>query len=280
MQTRKQFIANSSLFTAGTLLFPSLINGGTKKVGNPGVQLYTFRTEMATDARGTLRKIAELGIKQIETARSNKGHYYGLTPKEMKQACKELGMTLRSGHVHIDDKWKKTMDEAAESGQEYIICSTMPTNGQTADNYKKVAETFNKAGEDCKKLNLKFGYHNHEYEFESDKGEVLYDVLLNNTDAGLVHMELDLGWVIVAGKDPLDYFRNYKGRFPLWHLKDMDMVKKQSTEFGKGGLDIVNMLKHGKESGMKYFFIEQEEYTSTPFESMKENMDYLAKLDL
>jgi sugar phosphate isomerase/epimerase len=189
-------------------------------------------------------------------------------------------MTLRSGHVHIDDNWKRTMDEAAESGQEYIICSTMPSNGQTADNYKKVAETFNKAGEACKKLDLKFGYHNHEYEFETGNGEVLYDILLKNTDAALVHMELDLGWVIAAGKDPLDYFRNYKGRFPLWHLKDMDIKKNQSTEFGKGGLNIANMLKHGKQSGMKYFFIEQEEYTSTPFESMRQNMDYLAKLDL
>ena len=154
----------------------------------------------------------------------------------------------------------------------------MPTTGQTTDNYKKVAEAFNKAGTDCKKLNLKFGYHNHEYEFEADKGEVLYDVLLKNTDPSLVHMELDLGWVIVAGKDPLHYFQNFKGRFPLWHLKDMDLGKKHSTEFGKGGLDIVQMLKHRKQSGMKYFFVEQEEYTTGPFESMKENMDYLAKL--
>jgi sugar phosphate isomerase/epimerase len=268
------------LVTAGTLLFPSLIKGATNEIKDPGVQLYTFRSEMAADARGTLRRIADLGIKQIESARSSKGHYYGLTPKEMKQTCKELGMTLRSGHVHIDDKWKQTMDEAAESGQEYVICSTMPTNGQTTDNYKKVADTFNKAGEECKALGLKFGYHNHEYEFEADKGQVLYDVLLSNTEAELVHMELDLGWVTVAGKDPLEYFRNHKGRFPLWHLKDMDMIKKQSTEFGKGGLNITEMLKHGKDSGMKYFFIEQEEYESTPFESMKENMNYLAKLKL
>ena len=106
----------------------------------------------------------------------------------------------------------------------------------------------------------------------------MYDVLLKNTDPSLVHMELDLGWVIVAGKDPLDYFSNFKGRFPLWHLKDMDLVKKHSTEFGKGGLDIKKMLRNGKQSGMKYFFVEQEEYASTPFESMRQNMDYLAKL--
>jgi len=279
MQTRRDFLIDTGYLAIGSTLLSSFV-GTPKKVKNTGVQLYTFRKEMMADAKGTLQRIASLGIKQIESARSEKGHYYGLTPKEMKQACSDLEMTLRSGHVHLDGKWQQTLNEAAESGQEYVICSTMPTNGQTTDNYKKVAEAFNKAGEACKKLNLKFGYHNHEYEFESDKGQVLYDVLVNNTDSGLVHMELDLGWVIVAGKDPLDYFRNYKGRFPLWHLKDMDMVKKQSTEFGKGGLDIVQMLKHSKQSGMKYFFVEQEEYTSTPFESMKENMEYLAKLKI
>jgi sugar phosphate isomerase/epimerase len=277
MQTRRDFLMNTGAFALGSMLLPSVADS-SKKVKNTGLQLYTFRKEMLADAKGTLQRIASLGIKQIESARSDKGHYYGLSPKEMKQTCADLGMTLRSGHVHIDDKWQQTINEAAESGQEYVICSTMPTSGQTADNYKKVAEAFNKAGEECKKMQLKFGYHNHEYEFESDKGKVLYDVLLDNTEAGLVHMEMDLGWVIVGGKNPLDYFSRYQGRFPLWHLKDMDMTKKQSTEFGKGGLNIIQMLKHSKQAGMKYFFVEQEEYASTPFESMKENMDYLAKL--
>ncbi|MGZ8557532.1 MAG: sugar phosphate isomerase/epimerase family protein [Chitinophagaceae bacterium] len=276
MKTRRDFLKTTGALTIGSLLLKNM--PAPEKFKNVGIQLYTFRKEMAADATGTLKQIASLGIKQIESARSEKGNYYGLTAKEMKKVCGDLGMTLRSGHVHVDSKFPQTINDAAEAGQEYLICSTMPTNGQTVDNYKRVAESFNKSGEECKKMNVKFGYHNHEYEFESDKGQVLYDVLLNNTDADLVHMELDLGWVIVTGKDPIDYFKNFKGRFPLWHLKDMDMVKKQSTEFGKGSLNIAQMLKNGKESGMKYFFVEQEEYANTPFESMKENMDYLAKL--
>ena len=278
MKSRRNFLIDTGTIAAGAFLVPSFLND-SKKVKNTGVQLYTFRKEMLADTIGTLQKIDVLGIKQIESAGSAKGYYYGLSPKEMKQVCNDFGMTLRSGHVHVDDKWKQTMEDAAASGQEYLICSSMPTEGQTIDNYKKVAEVFNKAGEDCKKLNIKFGYHNHEYEFESEKGQVLYDVLLDNTEAALVNMELDLGWVIVAGKNPLDYFKKYKGRFPLWHLKDMNVAEKHSTEFGKGSLDIVQMLKHSKDSGMKYFFVEQEEYASTPFESMKENMDYLAKLN-
>lgn len=281
MQTRRDFIWSVTGMAASGLLFPHLTKDKEMmagKVRNIGVQLYTFRKEMAADARGTLAQIAALGIKQIETARSDKGHYYGLSPKEMKQACRDLGMTLRSGHVHVDNKWQQTMNEAAESGQEYLICSTMPTSGQTADNYKKVAEAFNKAGAECKKLGIKFGYHNHEYEFESENGKILYDILLDNTEPDLVHMELDLGWVIVAGKDPLDYFTNYPGRFPLWHLKDMDIAKKHSVEFGKGQLKIAAILEQRKQSGLKYLFIEQEEYASSPIESMRENMEYLQKM--
>ena len=260
-------------------MLPSFVESG-KKIKNIGIQLYTFREAMMADAMGTLEKIASLGFKRIETARSDKGHYYGLTPEQMKSTCKGLGMELTSGHVHLDDAWQQTMEEAVSAGQEYVICSTMPTKGQTVDNYKAVAEAFNKAGEACKKLNLKFGYHNHAYEFESENGHVLYDVLLEHTDPGLVHMELDLGWVIVGGKDPLDYFEKYSGRFPLWHLKDMDMAEKQSTEFGKGGLDILAMLQHQKASGVKHIFVEQEEYASTPYESMKYNMGYLDRLKI
>lgn len=276
MITRKEFLWQSGSLAAASIVLPTACTfglGGANK--EFGIQLYTFRDDMARDAIGTLRKISEIGIKKIETARSSKGHYYGLGPKEMKSVCEDLGMRLVSGHVHLDSQWEKTIEEATISGQEYLICSTMPSDGQTVSNYQKVADAFNKAGEACRKAGLKFGYHNHEYEFSSEDGNVLYDVLLANTDPDLVHMELDLGWVVVAGKDPLDYFNRFEGRFPLWHLKDMNMREKVSTEFGKGGLDIGLMLQNQKKSGVKHIFIEQEEYANNPLESMKHNMDFL-----
>lgn len=275
MNTRREFLLKSGLLTAGTILLPSCAFATNTAETQYGVQLYTFRDAMAKDAKGTLEKIAAIGLKKIESARSKDGHYYGLSPKEMKNTCDALGMKLTSGHVALDDKFETTMQEAVESGQEYLICSSMPSRGQTVDNYKAVAEQFNKAGEACNKLGLKFGYHNHAYEFEAENGEVLYDVLMDNTQADLVHMELDLGWVIVADKDPLDYFKKYPGRFPLWHLKDMNMTKKESTEFGKGGLDISKMMANQEASGVRHIFIEQEEYASTPLESMTHNMKFL-----
>jgi len=279
MKTRRQFLQQTGAAALGSMFLPSLdLLIDKKRVKNTGIQLYTFRKELLADATGTLKQIAGLGFKQIESARSDKGEYYGLTPKEMKQTCSDLGMTLRSGHVHVDDKWKQTIDEAVESGQEYMICSSLPMKGQTIDNYKKAAESFNKCGEDCKKVNIKFGYHNHDAEFEQENGKILYDVLLENTDPVLVHMEMDLGWAVFAGKDPVAYFNKYPGRFPLWHLKDMDMVKKHSTEFGKGILDIKKMLDNEKKAGMKYIFVEQEEYTNNAYDSMKEDMEYLKKM--
>ncbi len=277
MKTRRTFLSQSGTLAIGTMLLPSL-GFAIKSDQKFGVQLYSFRDAMAKDAKATLKKIAAIGIKEIESARSDKGLYYGLSAKDMKTACEDLGMQLTSGHVALDDDFQNTMEQAVASGQKYVICSSLPSKGQTVDNYKKVAEQFNTAGEACKTLGLKFGYHNHEYEFESDNGTVLYDVLMDNTDEDLVHMELDLGWVVVAGKDPLDYFNKYPGRFPLWHLKDMNMDKKESTEFGKGGVDIAAMMAHQKESGVKHIYIEQEEYASTPFESMKENMAFLKNI--
>ena len=279
MKTRRDFLKKTGTFAAGSILLPAFVKT-TKKVDNIGIQLYSVRKEMLADAKGTLQQLAALGVKQIESAGSEKGYYYGLQPKEMKNICTGLGMTLSSGHIHLDDKWPQTMEDAVASGQQYLICSSMPTQGQTVDNYKRAAAAFNNAGEDCKKLNIKFGYHNHDFEFEKENGQVLYDVLLDNTDPNLVYMELDLGWVIVTSNNPLDYFKKHPGRFPLWHLKDMDLQKKHSVEFGKGSLPILEILQHSDQSGMKYFYVEQEEYVHSAMESLKEDMDYLTKLKL
>ena len=277
MKTRRDFLKLTGGLAAGAVLLPTLASA--KKVKNVGIQLYSVRKEMLADAVGTLKALAKIGYKELESARSEKGNYYGLQPKEIKKIAGDLGMTVRSGHVHVDKDFQRSIDAAAEVGQSYLVCSSLPSNGQTVDNYKKVSETFTKAAEECKKSKIIFGYHNHEYEFEKENGQVLYDVLLDNTDPKLVTMELDLGWVIISGHDPLAYFNKYPGRFPLWHLKDMDGAKKESTEFGKGEVNILEMLRNSDKSGVKHIFVEQEEYASTALESMKYDFDYLMKLD-
>lgn len=276
MKTRRQFLKQSSVFTIGAFCVPGAFS--TAKVNRVGLQLYSVRKEMLADATGTLKQLAKIGYKELESARSEKGNYYGLSAKEIRKVAGDLGMKVVSGHVHIDENFQRSINQAAEAGQQYLVCSSLPFEGQTVDNYKKVAEAFNKAGEQCKKVNIIFGYHNHEYEFEEAEGKVLYDVLLDNTDPSLVQMELDLGWVVASGKDPMQYFEQYPGRFPLWHLKDMDFAKKESTEFGKGDVNIKQLLDNAGKSGMKHFFVEQEEYASSALESLRHNYSFLMKL--
>jgi sugar phosphate isomerase/epimerase len=281
MKTRRAFIKQTSFFTAGSFLAGNILKAAPLSVKkDAGIQLYSVRKEMLADAKGTLIKLAQIGYKEIESARSDKGNYYGLTPKEIKAICSDNGMTLRSGHIHVDNDFQKSIDEAAETGQQYLISAVLPSPGQTVDNYKKSGALLSKAGQQCKKSGLIFGYHNHNSEFDEADGQILYDVLLNNVDPQYVIMEMDLGWIVNAGKNPLDYFKKYPGRFPLWHLKDMDPVQKHSTEFGKGNVDVAGIFKYAKESGMKHFFIEQEEYTNNAFESMTYDYNWLQKANI
>ncbi len=276
LQTRRDFIKSTAVLAAGTALITD--DATAAPVQNVGIQLYSVRKDMLADAPATLKKLAAIGFKNLESAGSEKGSYYGLQPKEFKNIASDLGMKLLSGHVHIDQNWQKTVDEAAESGQSYLICSVMPAEGQTVSNYKHAAEVFNKCGETAAKSNLVFGYHNHDSEFEKENGQVLYDVLLKETDPAKVKFEMDLGWLIVTGNEPATYFAKYPGRFPLWHLKDMNKTAHHSTEFGKGDVDLKALLAQAKASGMKYYFVEQEEYTLTPLAAMQYDFDYLKKL--
>jgi sugar phosphate isomerase/epimerase len=278
MKSRRSFLKETAIAGAGALMLPGFIKIQEKapKLKKVGVQLYSVRKEMTADAIGTLKKLGQIGYQEIESAQSEKGNYYGLEPKEIKKILKDQGMILRSGHTHIDKNWQKSIDEAAEAGQEYIICSVLPSPGQTVANYQKSADMFNQAGEQCKKSGILFGYHNHASEFDTGEGKALYDVLLDSTQPDLVHMEMDLGWVIAAGKDPLAYFSKYPGRFPLWHLKDMSLAEKKSVEFGKGGVDIIGLMKQAKQAGMKYYFIEQEEYAVAAFDSLEYDYNWLA----
>jgi sugar phosphate isomerase/epimerase len=274
--SRRDFLKSAAAFTAGSFLVPGLsLSGPSKKNKDAGIQLYSVRKEMTEDAAGTLKRLASIGYQELESARSEKGNYYGLAPKEIKKIVEDLGMKLRSGHIHVDADWKKSIADAAETGQEYIISAVLPSQGQTVAHYQESADSFNKLGEECKKANLKFGYHNHVSEFEKVDGQILYDILLERCDPALVHMELDLGWVVAAGLDPADYIKKHPGRFPLCHLKDMSAAQKHSVEFGKGNVDLMGLLKLAKKSGLKYFFIEQEEYASTAFESMEYDFKWL-----
>src|SRR5882762_1363923 len=146
--SRRKFLHTTTLLTAGTLLSSRLARAAAlARVHDIGIQLYTVRKEMLADPVGTLKQLAAIGFKELESARSEKGNYYGLEAKEIKKITGDLGMRLRSGHIHVDKDWQRSIEQATQSGQQYIISAVLPSQGQTVDHYRTSAEAFNKLGE-------------------------------------------------------------------------------------------------------------------------------------
>lgn len=298
MTTRRNFLKTSAAATAGSFLYPSIARAAPAKT--IGLQLYTLRMEMETDPMGTLRKVAAIGYKEVESAAGSKGHYYGMKPADFRQQLSDMGLALRSSHVLTDAQFVPSpfnkmmppdlptltnnlqvlVDNAAQTGQKYLVCAVLfPGERATLDDYKRHAQLFNQAGEACRKAGLQFCYHNHDFEFTALDGQLPYDLLLAETDSALVQMELDLYWVTRAGQDPVAYFKKHPGRFPLWHVKDMDNTdKKAFTEVGNGTIDFVRIFKSAATAGMKHYFVEQDESNKSPLESITISYRNLSKL--
>ena len=294
---RKTFIQQTGMLAAAGMLYPSLSRAAGFILPKPddaiGLQLYTVGGLMDSDAKGTLQKLAAIGYKNLESASGMKGLYYGFKPKEFSSMVKDMGMTWRSGHVggvpftmttlmklatsakdsaqmqkykpfiehmpkmpSLQDSAQQLADEAAEGGLEFLICAAIPT--KTMDDVKLAVDVFGKAGEACKKAGVQFAFHNHSFEFVPINGILPYDYIMENTDKELVKSELDLGWVTVAGLNPVEVIKKYHGRIPLWHVKDIDKTTKEPVEIGKGYVDFKPIFDVSKTSGMKYFFIEQD----------------------
>ncbi|MES2731942.1 MAG: sugar phosphate isomerase/epimerase [Bacteroidota bacterium] len=298
MADRRKFLKNASALAISGLLFPgcaaTAITSG-RNLGSIGIQLWSVKDVIEKDLKGTLQQLATIGYKEIESYPGEKGHYYGLAPKEFKALLDGMGLTLVSSHFGSGAKtgksgsWQQaTMlqnfeelaGKAAETGQKYLTCAWMDESlRKTPEDLKQTAALFNKTGEICKKAGLQFAYHNHDFEFKKVGDVMLYDYMIENTDPALVQWEMDIYWVAAGGQDPLAYFKKYPNRFPLGHVKDMDKQDKtKNTEIGSGSLNFPELLKAAQAAGMKHFIVEQESFTRPSIESMKMNYDYLSKL--
>lgn len=260
-----------------------------------GVQLYSVRADMQRDPQSTLNALAEMGYKYVEHANYIGRKFYGWEAKEFKKRLDDLGMKMPSGHtvmgkMHWDDAkneftdlWKYTVEDAAVVGQELVISPSIDMGIRKDKNLLlKYMDIFNKSGELCQKSGMRFGYHNHDFEFsEKLDGELLYDIMLNNTDPTLVAQQLDIGNMINGGGVPAEVMKKFPGRFVSMHVKDEVPAKSgnehfESTVLGKGSgqIDVQALVKLGdKEGGTKHFIIEQEAYQGLkPLDCMKENI--------
>jgi sugar phosphate isomerase/epimerase len=276
MSTRRDFIRKSAIAAAAIPLINSEMFAAPKLTGKTGLALYTIRDAMGMDPAGALAVAAEIGYNWVEAADHRDGKFYGMQPKEFGKLVQKNGMVALSSHSGLNpDNYESMIDDAAAAGMKYIILPSLPGDWSSSiDGYQRAADFFNKAGERSRKAGIRFGFHNHQVEFQEINGRVPYDILLSQTDPKLVIFEVDLAWITAAGKDPVAYFRNYPGRFEVWHMKDLTPEKQDAT-LGEGIIDFKPILAEARTAGMKYWFLEQDHCrTHTPMESIRISRDY------
>ncbi|MDX2303196.1 MAG: sugar phosphate isomerase/epimerase family protein [Microscillaceae bacterium] len=297
-RSRRHFLQKSSLLLAGTLALPQLLKATPKTKQLVGVQLYSIREDMKKDPLATLKQLAEFGYKYVEHANYVDRKFYGYSATEFKKVLADLGMKMPSGHTVMNDKhwdeskkdftdlWKYTVEDAAIVGQEFVISPWMDAKVRSDKaSLDRLLEVFNKSGELCKKSGMRFGYHNHDFEFsEMIEGGTLYDYILKNTDPNLVIQQLDTGNLYNGGAKAMDVVKKYPGRFVSLHVKDEILSegsneKYESTILGKGIVNLKEVVDAAKQiGGSKHFIIEQEAYQGkTPLESVKEDLEVMKK---
>ncbi len=291
MTTRRSFLKSSAVYSASLLVVPSMLNYEHKYIG---LQLYTVRDAMESNPAATLAKVSKLGYNSVEGATyTGTQKFYGMEAPEFSRVLKQNGLVMPSSHYRLGDEkvngeipkgtivqdWGKAVDDAAAVGIKYMVCAYLSEQERGGtDRYKVIAEKFNKAGEICKKAGIQLCYHNHDFEFKKEDGKFMYEILLANTDKNLVKMEMDLYWVTKAGQDPIALFNQHPGRFPLWHVKDMDKTPEHSfAEVGNGSIDFKKIFKYSGKAGLQYFFVEQDKTPGDPFTSIAQSIAYIKK---
>ncbi|GAA4909292.1 sugar phosphate isomerase/epimerase [Mucilaginibacter defluvii] len=290
MTNRRTFLGQAGLLGAAMLLRPDL--SSAKGVSKVGLQLYSLRDYLPKDVKGVTEKIAKAGYKEVETyGYSKQNGFWGLDAKAYGQLLKANGLVSPSGHYGIESYFRdgsdKEINEAIEAakiiGSTYVILPWM--GGElidTVDKCKAMAQKFNKAGEMVKKAGLKFGYHNHNFEWKPVGDTSFYDVLLKETDVNLVTLELDLYWVYRSNLDPVKMLNENPNRFKLVHVKDADKANKElNTEVGKGLIDYKAIFAAAQKAGVKHFIVEQENFTNIdPYVSIGESISYVKTLSI
>lgn len=283
---RRTFIKNSGLAIAATSFLPNLFYGCDKSYPL-GLQLYSLRNTIGDDVRGTIKNVADVGFKEIETyGYSPDNKFWGFSVNEFKDIINSNGMTTPSGHYGLDPYLSKegtksdfayALEVAQGLNQNYVIIPHIGDGLRTSiDDYKRIAQKLNEAGEMCREAGLKLAYHNHAFEFDDYDGQNGMEVLLENTKEDLVDFELDIYWVVRAGKDPVTLFEKYPGRFPLWHVKDMSRTNNEmNTEIGNGTIDYKKIFEKSKQAGGEHFIVEQENFEMDPYKSLAQSYAYL-----
>lgn len=302
MRSRRKFIQSTAALITGSAFFShqSVASLFARAAYPPsGLQLFTLFNVMDDDVPGALKKIAAIGYKEVESAFSKKGDYYGMSAKAFSALLKDHGLSWKAHHVlggpiklpppdqmpkgpdgkpmtipplkNLRDNMQELVDHAAVSGVPYLVAATTPI--ESMDEVKRSIETLNKTGEACKKNGLTLCYHNHDAEFNPVEGQKPYDLFLSQFSPD-IQFELDLCWATKAGVDIPGLFKKHPGRFPLWHVKDLDKDKQGPVPVGSGVVDFKTIFANAATAGLKHYFVEHD-MPSDPYESITRSYQYL-----
>jgi sugar phosphate isomerase/epimerase len=237
-----------------------------------GLQLYTIRSVLDTDFRGTMEEVAQIGYDEVEFA-----GYYDRSPEDIGALLDDLGLAAPATHVplsRIREAPDTVIQTAQAIGHQYVVCPYLSEEARTSlDDYRQRAEEFSTFGKRCTEAGLQFAYHNHDFEFTEMDGTRPYDVLLAETDPDHVQMELDLYWTLEAGHDPLDYIGQNPDRYPLCHVKDRS-ADGEMVSVGEGTVDFATIFS---EANFQHYFVEHDN-PDDPMQSIETSYRSLSKL--
>ena len=250
-----------------------------RRLDRIGIQLYAVRGEMRRNDDDTLRRLAEIGFREVEFA-----GYFGRTPAETRAMLARHGLTAPSTHVAYDliaTGWDRALDDAAARGHQFVTVPWLPAEvRRSVESWQSVADTLNRAGTAARSRGLSFAYHNHDFEFTRVGGLVPFDLLLQRTDPSLVSFQMDVYWLVKGGADPLAYLRTHLSRFSMLHIKDSAGPPAHAqVDVGAGVIDFSAILRADADAAraIRHVFVEHDQ-PADAFAFAKASFDHLSRL--
>lgn len=233
-----------------------------------GAQLWSLRNVLREQPEATFEKLAAAGYTVVEPAGFNITELtiQGFKLQDLKNLADAHGLKIISGHFQLEiDNAPVALELAAQLGMKYFVVFNLKDELKVSlAGYKAAASELNKVGELARSYGIQIGYHNHAHEFTKIDGVLPFDLLLDYTDPELVVFQPDLGWLGYAGQDPEKLFERYPGRFPLWHLRDIDAETKKTTAIGGGVIDFKSAIANRELAGLEYALVEMASDTEDP----------------
>jgi sugar phosphate isomerase/epimerase len=279
LHTRRTFLATLGVAAIGIASRDALADGillaPHRKLKKVGLQLYTVRDLMKADLPGTLRKVAQIGYKEVEFA-----GYFGRSPAQIRALLKQNGLTSPSSHIGLDILEKDSVRAFADAkaiGHQWVTMPYIPEERRkTVDDWNKIIDLLNQLGPQAKAAGLRLAYHNHDFEIRPVDGVRPLDMMLSKTDPALVDFEMDLYWVVFGGGDPLDFFNRYPKRFALVHVKDSaGPPDNKMVDVGKGTIDFPKIFAQSDKAGIKHYFVEHDQ-PADPIATIRNSYKYLS----